>query len=230
LTRLGVITGLLSEAECLDAFPADERPAVRCAGADSGQAGEAARELITQGCGLLLSFGVAGGLDPALGPGTLVIADQVVAPDGRRLPTDAPWANAVGGALGAEPGIRLGSIAGSAAAITTVDGKQALHEASGSLAVDMESHAVANVAKEAGLPFLALRAIADPATRAIPPWVMRAVGDDGSVNPTAIIRPLLPRPWAVWSLIGLARENGAALATLRRVAALLGVRFGVDLR
>lgn len=230
MARLGVITGLASEADCLKGFPADEAPVVRCVGADAGRAAATARALAAQGCDALLSFGVAGGLDTGAGAGTLVVADAVIAPDGQRYATDVAWRRAVGRTLG--PGIAAieGSIAGSAQPVTTVAAKRNLRERTGAAAVDMESHAVAGAALAAGVPFLALRVIADPATRALPQWVMKAVLDDGTIEPAAIIRPLLARPWMVWTLIGLARDNGKALAALRRVAALLGVRLGLDLR
>ena len=72
----------------------------------------------------------------------------------------------------------------------------------------------------------AVRAIADPAARAIPPWLLKCVAEDGGLRPAAVIAPLLARPWKVWALIGLARENGKALGSLRRVASLGGPRLG----
>ena len=66
-----------------------------------------------------------------------------------------------------------------------------------------------------------------PATRAIPPWVMDAILPDGGLAPEKIARALLPRPWMVWGLIGLARDNGRALRALGRVAARLGPGLGL---
>lgn len=231
MARLGIITGLASEADCLKRFPAGEAPVVRCAGADAARAAAAARELVSQGCDGLLSFGMAGGLDAGAGAGTLIIADTAIAPDGQRYGTDTAWRRAVVGRIsGAGITAMEGSIAGSAQVVTTTEGKRNLRGSTGALAVDMESHAIAAAARSADVPFLALRVIADPVTRAIPQWVMKAVLDDGGIDPTAIIRPLLARPWMVWTLIGLAQDNGKALAALRRVATLLGFRFGLDLR
>ena len=226
MERPGVITGLLSEAECLTELPADRRPAVKCAGVGAERARNAARALLSEGCDGLVSFGVAGGLDPALVPGSIVIADGVRAPDGGRIPTDTPWADGLAKVLGGRVAVTRAPVAGSDTVLASAAGKRELRGSTGAAAVDMESHAVGEVAAAAGIRFLAVRAIADPAARAIPPWVLKGVAEDGGLRPAAVIAPLLARPWMVWALIGLARENGKALGSLRRVAALGGPRLG----
>ncbi len=227
MNRLGIITGLASEADCLSEIPVDRRPLVESAGASAAGARRVARALLSRGCTGLLSFGTAGGLAPDLGPGALVMADAVIAPDGRRFATDARWRDGLGAALAGEAGLTVATLAGSEHAVSTPAAKRRLRETTGAAAVDMESVGVAEVASQADVPFLALRAIADPAARAIPPWVMKAVLEDGGIDPMGIIRPLLARPWTVWALIGLARENGKALAALRRVATRTGGGFGL---
>ena len=74
MTRIGVITGLARESACLNVFPADRRPAVRCAAAKSARALTLARELAGEGCQGLLSFGTAGGLTAGQSPGGVIIA------------------------------------------------------------------------------------------------------------------------------------------------------------
>ena len=58
-----------------------------------------------------------------------------------------------------------GGLLDSAQAVTSIADKRILYEASSAVAVDMESYAVAGVAAGAGVPFVAARAIADPAGR-----------------------------------------------------------------
>lgn len=225
MTRLGVITGLDSEAECLAAIEAADRPAVRAAGASPARAAMHARGLLQAGCAALLSFGVAGGLDPALVPGAVIVADSIIAPGGERLAGSPAWAERVADALSGHLEARRGAIAGADRVVATPAAKRALFEATGAVATDMESHGVAAAAAAAGVPFLAIRAVADPAARAVPGWLLGAISDDGSVDPRAILKPLLMRPWMVWALIGLAREQGRALGSLSRVAVLCGPRF-----
>ena len=227
MVRLGVITGLAAEAEILEAFPSERRPVVAVAGASGARAEAAAARLLAGGCEAILSFGVAGGLDPALAPGTLVIAVAVVAPDGRSFPTDAIWRDAVKSALAGVVPLASGIVAGADAPLLTAEAKKAFAGSTGAVAVDMESHGAARAAARAGAPFLAIRAVADGASRAIPPWVMDAILPDGGLAPEKIARALLPRPWMVWGLIGLARDQGRALGSLRRVALRLGPGLGL---
>ena len=227
MVRIGVITGLAAEAEILEAFPLERRPIVAVAGASGARAHAAALRLLAGGCEAILSFGVAGGLDPALAPGTLVIADAIVAADGRRLPTDPAWRDAVRRALEGLCPLAVGALAGVDAPLLTVEAKKDTACRTGAVAVDMESHGAAKAAALKNVPFLAIRAVADGASRAIPPWVMDAILPDGGLAPEKIARALLPRPWMVWGLIGLARANGRALGTLSRVAARLGPGLGL---
>jgi adenosylhomocysteine nucleosidase len=225
--RLGVITGLASESECLEAFAPAERPLVQAAGASPRRAAEAARRLLAQGCTALLSFGIAGGLDPTVGPGTVIVADAVWGPDSHRIETTPMWRAHVTAMLKDDPGVCTAAIAGSGQALTTTEAKAALRQATGAAAVDMESFGVAEVAAQAGVPFLALRAIADPASRTIPGWLLEGIADDGSIRAEKVARGLFLKPWTVWALIGLARENGRALRSLSRVAVRLGPLFGL---
>ncbi len=226
MTRVGVVTGLASEAEILEVFSADRRPAIAVAGASAARAEAAATRLIDEGCGAILSFGVAGGLDGALRPGTVVIATAVALADGTRLACDEAWHGRALQFLSGHVPCFSGVIAGSDEPLLSPEAKAALGRRTGAVAVDMESHGAARAARVRGVPFLALRAVADGAECTVPAWVMDAVLPDGSLAPGKIARALLPRPWQVWGLLGLARDNGRALGSLGRVAARLGPGLG----
>ncbi len=225
--RLGIVTGLACEATCLRVLPAAARPAVRCAGAMPGRAGLIARALVSEGCGALLSFGMAGGLAPGLGAGSVVVADRILAPGGKRFPTDPDWREGLCNSLAEEMDVSQGSIAGSPEAVATPAGKQALHASTGAVAVDMESHAVAAAADDKAVPFLAVRVIADPDSRTIPAWILGCVGEDGAVSPIKVVGGLMFRPWDAVALLKLSSDAGDALINLRRVATLAGPRFGL---
>lgn len=228
MNPLGVITGITREADCLTVFPADERPLVRCSGASSDRAHAMARELIAEGCRALLSFGTAGGLKPDLIPGTVIIADKVIEPGGRTYPTSAPWCERLRQALENGDAVRVAPLAGSDSVAATVAAKRALGEAASALGVDMESHAVAAAADGAGIPFLAVRAIADPLGRAIPNWILSGITEEGSVDHGAVIAGLLGNPRDLPALIGLAGESAKAIRSLRRVARRAGPFFGFE--
>ena len=111
----------------------------------------------------VISFGVAGGLDPSLKSGDVVVATEVVAGDARWLAGLALSEELIDGPHWAPTVVRAG-LAGVEQVVVGQAGKAALHSETGASAVDMESHIAAAYAAEAGLPFAALRVISDPAT------------------------------------------------------------------
>jgi len=216
VSAIGVVTGSRAEAVWLGRSHGAVPVAV--SGGDPRLAAAAARRLIEAGAGILVSFGVAGGLDPAARPGDLVAAAAVVATGGRRWPADA----AIGAALGArlpDVGVLGGPILGCDRPVTTPAAKARLFAATGAVAVDMESHAIAGAAGARGL--IVVRAIADPASRAVPAAALAGLGDDGRMRPGAVVMALARRPGETAALIGLAAEWRAARASLRRAGPLL---------
>jgi hopanoid-associated phosphorylase len=167
----------------------------------------------------VLSFGLAGGLDPALTPGTVVVARAVVTADGR-LPCDAGLAAAIRARL--PPSIPCAAapadLAGVAAPLLRPADKQALFAASGASAADMESHLAAAYAVARGIPFAAVRVVCDPAGRALPALTVTALKDDGTTDFRAVLSGLARDPGALPALIRLARDSRMALATLAAIA------------
>jgi len=216
----GCIVGMRREARLL-ARLSNELP-VACAGADAARAASLARGLIERGAGGLVSFGLAGGLDPDLMPGTLMLPGLVLLPDGRALPVDPAWRRRAAALL---PEARSAALAGSDRALAGVADKAALRAAGGAASVDMESHAVAAVAAAAGLPFLVIRAIADPAGRALPPAALAGLSPDGGIRPWAVLLSLVRRPDQFLALVRLAGDSAAGFAALGRVGGRLGPRL-----
>jgi hopanoid-associated phosphorylase len=223
---IGVICGLQREARCLQGVAAGPHLQIICSGADSGRAREAADRLASRGCRGLVSFGLAGGLAPDLKPGTLIAADAVVGADGRRRPVDAAWLGGFKNALPDDLDVIGGLLAGVDGPLITPAAKSDLAGSSGAVAADMESHAVAAAAAAADIPFLVVRAIADPAARAVPEWVMGGVDRQGRVRLGVMIAGVLIRPWSIPELIGLASDSSKAYAALSRVAFHAGTTFG----
>jgi len=183
---------------------------------------EAAMQGAQRYCGII-SFGTAGGLDPALPPGACVIADKIVTSDGG-FPVDAHW---LGALLACLPNARQGALAGVNQALTDVADKARLWQSSGALAVDMESHHVARIAQRHGLPFAACRVVVDPAQRSLPSSATVGLRDDGTTAIMPILRALARHPGQLPALIQLARDAGAAKKTLRQVRAQMGVGFAM---
>ena len=226
MIRLGIITGLIRETRCLRLPPEEGGTLVRCAGPGPERAREAARELLDEGCGGLLSYGIAGGLNPDLGPGALIVADAVIMSNGASIPTDEAWRARLLTLIEHEAPLCM-PLAGSDRVIMNPDAKRRLFETTAAAAVDMESHAVAEAALAAGVPFLVLRVISDSASGSIPRSAMKGVDEKGRDRPLAVMKALLTRPGDLFGLIKLGRDSADAMAVLRRVAAIAGPGFGL---
>jgi len=180
-----------------------DRAVIRCAGLSRRAAQTAAQALVGQGVSALMSFGIAGGLDPAAPTGMTVI-------DGNGL-----WAARLCGHF---PFASLGKLANAESVITTPSDKAALLAATGALAVDMESAGVAEIAAAHGLPFIAVRVVADTAHDTLPPVATAAATIDGRVRMLACIAGALMHPSQIPDLIRLGRRTAVATAVLRRLA------------
>jgi adenosylhomocysteine nucleosidase len=216
---IGVVVGMRSEARIIPSgIP------IACSGGRPAKARALAERLLDEGATGLMSFGVAGALGPALRPGDLLVATGVVVDD-HVFAAEQAWATRLLERLAqARPGL----ICGGQEVVATAAAKQALHARCGALAVDLESAAVAEACMAAGKPFAVLRAVADPAGRAIPALAMAGLGPDGETRPWAVAAGLLRRPQELPALLRLGGETGRALAALRAAVDLLGVGLGLD--
>jgi adenosylhomocysteine nucleosidase len=222
---VAVVTGLRAEARCL------RKLAVRvaCSGGSSERARLEAARLVAEGAAALVSFGLAGGLARDLRPGALLLPESVRSPDGRSIPTDPRWRERLWTRLRRRGLAAAGdAVAGSDQVVATAAAKRGLHATAGAGAVDMESHAIAAVASDAGVPFLILRAIADPYDRAIPQAALETVMPDGRVRVLAVLGGVIREPGQLIALVRLGRDTAAALATLRRAATLAGPDLSYD--
>ena len=153
-----------------------------------------------------------------LAPGDWVVGSGV-----GEVETDPAWTTRL---LAALPGARLGPIAGSDVMVVDAQAKAALHAATGALAVDMESHIAARVARRHGLPFAAARTISDAADRALPRAAQAGMKPDGGMDVLAVMATLARRPWELPALIRTGLEAETAFAALLRGRQLLGPALG----
>ncbi|MFB3819085.1 MAG: hypothetical protein ACE147_15585, partial [Candidatus Methylomirabilales bacterium] len=169
-------------------------------------------------CGSLWSLGLAGGLDPALRTGDLVLAEQVGTREGP--PSRHPGAPALAAALRGW-NVHAGPLVSVDAPVGTPEAKAALRRATRALAVDMEAAGVAAAAGAAGVPWLALKAVLDPADVAVPPALLAGAGPDGSLRPAAVLSGL----WRPACLVGAWTLGRRSRAALRRLAEALEPAF-----
>lgn len=218
---------------------------VAVAGGGDAERLEAAleRAIAAGGVTAMLSSGIAGALDPALAPGDVVIGTLAGAgpgsasqrkPDARTAPLAAPLretspsrhhgSGSVAELMRWIPRAHRGTIAGSDTIAATLEDKRALYQATGALAVDMESHIAARVAERHALPFAILRTISDGAGHVLPPAALVGMKPDGSMALGAVLASLARHPAQLPTLIRTGKDAGRAFRALEHAWATLSDR------
>ena len=179
------------------------------------------------GCRAVVSFGIAGGLDPSLRPGDVVVGTGVVSEEGRRAADLDLSATLLNILSGVGPRVIPADLAGVDTAVLAVDGKTDLRTTTGAAAVDMESHVAASFAGRHGLPFAAVRVICDPADQALPAFAASALTPDGEPDIAAVFFAFARGRARLGDLMRLARDSNAAFAALGRCRTRLGPGLGI---
>jgi adenosylhomocysteine nucleosidase len=180
----------------------------------------AAQALVDSGVSALMTFGMAGGLDPALRAGSVVIPCELLSADGARFPACRSWRERVAAAVSPLCAVTEGNLLTSTHPIDTPAEKNAALRDTGAAAVDMESAAVAEIAARHNLPFIAVRVIVDTAADRLPRAVV-AASRAGRVRLGRLIVGLILAPREIGALIRLARRYRVAMRSLRAIGAHL---------
>ena len=199
---------------------AGRRVAWVVSGAGVAAAGQAATVLLEgHAPGLLVSAGFAGGLDPALARGALVLATGAVREGAPRLPLARP-ASLLPAASTDVDIVTVDSI------VATIAAKRDLRAATGAAIVDMETHAVAAAAAAARFACASVRIVSDAAGDELPADIARLVIPQSAFRRAgAALAAIGRKPAAagtLWRLWEHAVVDGRTLAaTLERLVAAL---------
>lgn len=203
--NVGIVVGMAAEARIARRF-----------GWPVVIGGDAAADLVRNGVRGLVSFGLAGGLDPALRRGTVIVPTAVIT-DRARYVTDQGLSRRFGGVTGH-------LLLGANTVAATVEEKRSLFDATGAAAIDLESASVARIATSHGIPFAVLRAVCDPANRTLPPAALAALDARGTIGFARVLASLARHPAQLPALLELAADAAAArralLARVRQIAQL----------
>ncbi len=157
---------------------------------------------MAEGATGLISFGLAGGLDPSMPPGAVLVPEAVLV-DGTRRPTDPALSHWLGGTT-------PHCLFGAGAVVADAAEKRRVWQATGAAAVDLESGAVAR----SGLPFTALRVVCDPAQRSLPSAVLAALNPRGAIRLWSVLAALAAHPGQLAALLHLASDAARARRAL----------------
>ena len=206
-----IVTGLVQEAR----IAAGPGMAVICSSSSPTQLRALLTVVDSESIRGVISFGVAGGLDPTLRSGDVVVATEVLAGDARWAAGLSLSDDLIDRLTSGRRRVVRGSLAGAEEVVTGRSCKAALHSETGAAAVDMESHIAAAYAAEADLPFAALRVISDPAHRALPALARAAIKPNGQIDVATILRGVVRNPATVRALVSTGLDFNRALRSLR---------------
>lgn len=201
------------------------------AGVGCTRAAEGARLLIRRfSPQALVSFGFAGGLTPGLARGTLIIGTEVVCENAS--PTwaaDRDLVQQFQAAADAEAlPVQQGRLVTSRHMVADPASKADLRGKSGACAVDMETIGIVKAAREAGLPWVAVRAIVDSATDTLPPALLTTLREDGHVATGRLIQLICRSPQLLCHLLWLVGVTATARRHLSQTFERWTTHLGVQ--
>jgi adenosylhomocysteine nucleosidase len=221
LSVAGVVAALGAEARTLGTskrrndglWALSDGTLVAISGRGLAAANAAAQRLVKAGATSLVSWGMAGGLDPSLAAGTLCIPGIIAEDGGGTCAPDESWRQLLMAAMASRGTVVGGKLFCSTRAIEDVAGKAVAFRQTGASAVDMESMAIARVAAAHGLPFVTVRAIVDTAADTLPATVLAATTSNG-VRISRLVLGILRAPEELAPLLRLAQRYRAAIRAL----------------
>ncbi|MBI4126681.1 MAG: hypothetical protein HY465_04230 [Deltaproteobacteria bacterium] len=153
----------------------------------------------------IIHIGMAGGADPGLGVGDLVVANAVIdaISDASNVPSPELRRRAIELCHQHHLRVQEGGVVTSTTVVTDPHEKAFLGTKYGVHAIDMESFALAHACEEQRIPYLVLRSIFDPIDTPFP-CLADVLDEGGSVDMPTLIAHLARHPRDVMALPRLA--------------------------
>jgi adenosylhomocysteine nucleosidase len=236
IRSVGVVVALASEAHALTVSkvhphritPLANDADLYLSGMGPVAARMAAQALIDAGAKALMVFGVAGALDADLRNGTLFCPEHVLDENGHDYATDAVWRSRLMQQLSRTslPLLRKGALVSVPMPLMTMTAKRTAHMRYAAQAVDMESAAVAAIARASGLPFVCLRAIVDEMQDTIPAPLHASVDAWGRPRLVSLLATLGRHPSVLTDLPNLYFRMRRATRALHAATDAIDTNFG----
>ena len=157
--------------------------------------------------GPIVLVGLAGGLDPRLVSGDLVVVDEVVDPHGRVIEPPISRRLRIADA-------KRGRVTTTGRVVASAEAKHALGRTTGAVIVDLESLHFAELSRERDWDWGIIRVVGDPADQAVPGALDRFVDHLGRIRLGVVAGEIFRRPALLGTLRLLARQSRSALTQL----------------
>jgi nucleoside phosphorylase len=163
--------------------------------------------------------GFAGGLVSGLGPGSLVVATDVVRPAKPPIACSplvlggVPLGNLLRG-----PGHRAGRVVESDHIVTAPAEKEELGQKTGAIAVDMESYSALTVCQEMQRPASVMRFISDTSQQVLPMETAQLMDEAGNPRPIRAAQLIAGRPKLFLELLAMERSTRQAVTEMKQCA------------
>ncbi|TXK96277.1 phosphorylase [Methylococcaceae bacterium HT1] len=201
-----------------DCLAVSENTLITLSGAGPKNATHAAQNLLSHGATQLISWGCAGALSPHLKAGHLLIPNCILAKDNTLLTTHQPWSQQVIELLDKSIKYDTSCLLESDTIISLAEDKARQYELTQATAVDMETAALARIANQAQIPFIAIRSIVDSAQLDLPEAINYAMNDAGGISISKLMLYLVRHPGNLPRLINTALCFNKASKTLKHLA------------
>jgi adenosylhomocysteine nucleosidase len=221
---LGIVVSLSRELKSLtrqtipvgDWRAITDNTLVALSGIGAERAYAAGSLLVSQGATALLSWGCAAALDDRVSVGCLILPERIIGTNGEIHRVNTEWHRRIHQTLESKHPIRTDALVESDAIMKTSAQKRALAKRTQAAATDMESAAQARLAKEHGLPFMAIRAIVDTSSTDIPENVLKALDTVGDINLWKLLTSTCSMPADWIKIVRLGIQFNAARRTLKK--------------
>lgn len=229
MKKLAIVAALPAEAACLydkklnPLSPVEIKEGIYLclSGIGYDAASQAAKKCIDLDINTLVSWGIAGALDPAIDSGDLVIAKTIIDGDKNYQSSSALAEKLLSFFSEKKTTVLNASISSDNNICATVKDKNNLFIKTGAIAVDMESAAIAATALDNNLDFIVIRSIADKADLTIPEAVLKYTDDMGNPVIIKFIYSCIKKPDQIMDLFKLACSYKKALKSLKEIASPL---------
>jgi adenosylhomocysteine nucleosidase len=226
---LGIVVSLSRELKSLtrqtipvgDWRAITDNTLVALSGIGAERAYAAGSLLVSQGATALLSWGCAAALDDRVSAGCLILPERIIGTNGEIHRVNTEWHRRIHQTLESKHPVRTDALVESDAIMKTSAQKRALAKRTQAAATDMESAAQARLAKEHGLPFMAIRAIVDTSSTDIPENVLKALDPVGNINLWKLLTGTYPMPADWIKIVRLGIQFNAAQRTLKKTRKLV---------